>query len=61
MDTDDVAPPPPAPQPPKIAELSIEELHARIVALESEIAEARAMIEAKQSLRGEAEGLFHTE
>ena len=61
MDTDDVAPQPAAPQPPKFAELSIEELRGRIVALESEIAEARAMIEAKQSLRGEAEELFHTE
>lgn len=61
MDTDDVAPPPATPQPPKIEDFSIEELRDRIVALESEIAEARAMIDAKQSLRGEAEGLFHTE
>jgi uncharacterized small protein (DUF1192 family) len=60
MDTDDVAPPA-APQPPKIEELSIEELRARIASLEFEIAEARSLIEAKTSLRGEAEGLFHTE
>ncbi len=60
MDTDELAPPV-APQPPKIEELSIEELYARISTLESEIAEARTLIEAKQSLRGEAEGLFRTE
>ena len=57
MDTDDVAPPV-APKPPKTEELSIEELRARIAGLESEIAEARALIDAKESLRGEAEGLF---
>ena len=60
MDTDDVAPPT-APQPPKIEMLSIEELRAHIAALESEIAKARALIEDKHSLRGEADGLFRTE
>ena len=60
MDTDDVAPPP-APKPPKMEVLAIKELGARIAALESEIAEARALIEAKHSLRGEAEELFRTE
>ena len=60
MDTDDVAPPP-APKPAKIELLSIEELRARIAALESEIAESRALIEARRSLRGEAEELFRTE
>ena len=61
MSTDDVAPPPAAAQPPKLEELSIEELRMRIAALEGEIDEARALIEAKQSLRGEADGLFQTE
>ena len=60
MDTDDVAPPP-APKPPKIETLSERELRAHIAALEAEIIEARALIEARHSLRGEAEGLFRTE
>jgi uncharacterized small protein (DUF1192 family) len=61
MDTDDVARPPLAPLPPKIEELSIDDLRARIAALQAEIADTHAMIAAKESLRGEAEGLFRTE
>ena len=45
-------------KPPDLATWSIEELEAYIQRLESEIARARAAIEARRSVRGAAEALF---
>ena len=48
----------PTTKPPDLATWSIEELEAYIQRLESEIARARAAIEARRSVRGAAEALF---
>jgi uncharacterized small protein (DUF1192 family) len=48
----------PATKPPDLGTWSIEELEAYIQRLESEIARARAAIEARRSVRGAAESLF---
>ena len=45
-------------QPINMAALSVEELHELIAHLETEIVHARTEINAKESLRGSAEGLF---
>jgi uncharacterized small protein (DUF1192 family) len=59
MDTDDIAPPPKkAAAPVNLEGLSIAELEARILALESEIQRTREAIAAKQKVRGSADALF---
>jgi uncharacterized small protein (DUF1192 family) len=48
----------PSTKPPDLTTWSVEELEAYILRLESEIARARAEIEARRSVRGAAEALF---
>jgi uncharacterized small protein (DUF1192 family) len=45
-------------KPPNLTTWSVEELEAYVRRLESEIARARAQIEASRSVRGAAEALF---
>lgn len=56
MDEEDLLPTPKAPR--KLEEMSIEELESFIAACEDRIAEARAMIDAKQGARGDAARFF---
>ena len=58
MDVDDIAPPPAEPKPLDLESMSIEELEARIEALESEIARIRDAIAAKRATLSDAEALF---
>ncbi len=58
MDTDDISPPKPPATAASLEDMSIAALGEYIVALEAEIARARAAIDAKQAVRGTAEGLF---
>lgn len=58
MDTDDIAPPPKAPEIPKFETMSIEALHVRIAELEAEIALIREHIARKESARGTADAVF---
>ena len=57
-DDDDDLPRRPSAKPPDLATWSVAELEAYITRLESEIARARAAIEARRSVRGAAEALF---
>ena len=50
----------PAPEKPKLEDMSIEELTRLIAELEGEIVRAREVIAAKQAVRGEAEQLFNS-
>ncbi len=59
MDLDDLVVPP-APEKPKLEDISIEELTRLIAELEGEIVRAREVIAAKQAVRGEAEQLFNS-
>jgi uncharacterized small protein (DUF1192 family) len=59
MDTDDIAPPPKKAAPPLNLEgLSIAELEARILELESEILRTREAIATKQKVRSGADAFF---
>ena len=58
MDTDDIAPPPKAPEVPKFETMSIEALNRRIAELEAEIALIREHIALKESARGAADEVF---
>lgn len=65
MDEDDLKPAPGSPLKALVAEdleaLSREELEVRITLLEGEIARARQALDAKGSLKGEAEALFRSD
>jgi uncharacterized small protein (DUF1192 family) len=58
MDTDDLAPPPKAPEPPDFETMSIEALNERIQDLEAEIARIREFIALKEAARGDADSFF---
>lgn len=58
MDTDDVEPPKAAAPAATLEDMSIAALEGYIFELEAEIARVRAVIAAKQAVRGTAEGLF---
>lgn len=58
MDTDDISPPPKAPETPKFETMSIEALNGRIAELEVEIALIREHIARKESARGTADAVF---
>ena len=58
MDTDDLEPRKPKPQPRNLEVMGVAELDAYIAELEAEIARVRAVIAAKTSHRAGAEGLF---
>jgi uncharacterized small protein (DUF1192 family) len=58
MDSEDDRPAAPTPPTPDLGRLGIRELEAYIADLEAEIERARAMIDAKKSVRGQAESLF---
>ena len=57
MDLDDIVVPP-APEKPKIEDMSVAELTGLIAELERQIAQAREMIAAKRAVRGAADQLF---
>jgi uncharacterized small protein (DUF1192 family) len=60
IDTDELEPRKPvkAETPPDLARLSIEELEARVQALEAEIARCRTMIESKKQTLSTAHSVF---
>ena len=58
MDTEDERPRSTGRTPPDLSLLGVAELEGYIAELEAEIARARALIEAKKALRGDADGLF---
>lgn len=58
MEPDDDRPRHPAATPPDLSRLGIAELEGYIAGLKAEIDRARALIEAKRALRGDADSLF---
>ena len=58
MDTDDIFSPKTPATAASLEDMSIAALGEYIAALEAEIARVRGIIEAKQAVRGSAEGLF---
>lgn len=58
LDTDDLEPRAPKPQPVDLETLSIEELHAYIASMQAEIARVQAVIDTKEGHRNSAEAVF---